>query len=223
MALSIHSIYKRLFKIWRVKRFDLFCRLLSPSREESLLDVGGTPGYWTALPPAVGRIDSLNIHEISFDNAAHPEHYIRTLTGNGCCLEFADQSYDIAYSNSVIEHVGSWEDQKAFATELRRVGGKIWCQTPAQCSPIEPHYLAPFIHWLPYTLQRKLIRHFTLLGLIEKPSQAEVDEMVSSIRLLTHREMRQLFPDCTIITEYLLPMIPKSYIAVRTCRTTAAE
>jgi len=175
------------------------------------------------MPPTVGRIDALNVYEISFDGAKYPEHSIRALTGDGCRLEFADGSYDIAYSNSVIEHVGSWEDQKAFAAELRRVGGKLWCQTPARCSPIEPHYLAPFIHWLPRSIQRKLIRYFTVRGLIEKPSQAEIDEMVFSIRLLTYREMRQLFPDCTILTEYLLPMIPKSYIAVRTGKIPGAR
>ncbi len=39
--------------------------------------------------------------------------------------------------------------------------------------------------------------------------------MVETTRLLTKREMRQLFPDCEIYTEKLLGFIPKSYIAVR--------
>jgi hypothetical protein len=55
----------------------------------------------------------------------------------------SDQEYDIAFSNSVIEHVGDWERQAAFASEIRRVGKNLWIQTPAKECPIEPHYLAP--------------------------------------------------------------------------------
>jgi hypothetical protein len=39
--------------------------------------------------------------------------------------------------------------------------------------------------------------------------------MVDSTRLLTKREMRQLFPDCVILTERLLGVFPKSYVAYR--------
>ena len=39
--------------------------------------------------------------------------------------------------------------------------------------------------------------------------------MVDQTRLLTKSEVRQLFPDCEIITERTLWVIPKSYIAVR--------
>ena len=39
--------------------------------------------------------------------------------------------------------------------------------------------------------------------------------MVDYTRLLTKREMKELFPDCEIRTERLLFVIPKSYIAIR--------
>ncbi len=64
------------------------------------------------------RIDILNIHEIGFDSDEYPDHAISTLVGDGCALEFDDGSYDIVFSNSVIEHVGSWENQQEFAAEL---------------------------------------------------------------------------------------------------------
>ena len=67
------------------------------------------------------------------------------MVGDGCALKFPDKSYDIAFSNSVIEHVGSWERQQAFAKDIRRVGKAIWVQTPARECLIEPHYLAPFL------------------------------------------------------------------------------
>ena len=215
MPFSIHSIYNQIFKTWRTKRFSLFLKTLSPNQNDLLLDVGGYPWYWTSFPPVVARIDSLNLHEVKYDARTFPRHNIRVILGNGCHLEYPDKSYDIAYSNSVIEHVGSWDNQKSFATELRRVGKRLWCQTPARECPIEPHYLAPFIHWLPSRLQRRILRFLTPWGLISRPTRKEVEEMVDTTRLISRREMSELFPDCDILVEYLLPFVPKSYIAIR--------
>ncbi len=213
--MSIHDVYSRYFQVWRKKRFLLFSRHLSPSRSDRLLDVGGTPGFWLANPPVVGSIDSVNVEAMAWDPAAFPEYHIRSLQGDGCRLALPDGSYDIAFSNSVIEHVGSWENQVAFAREIRRVGKGLWVQTPARECPIEPHYLAPFIHWFPKSLQRRLIRYFTPRGWIERLTRKQVDEMVDSIRLLNRAEMKLLFPDCEILVERALGFLPKSYIAVR--------
>jgi len=213
--MNIHKLYSHIFRIWRVKRFKLFVEKLQPSREWKLLDVGGYPGTWTAHPPVVGSVTCLNIHPVNWDPANAPDHQIQPVVGNGCKLGFEDNSFDIVFSNSVIEHVGSFENQKAFAQEIRRVGKYLWVQTPARECPIEPHYLAPFVHWLPTRLQRKILRHFTLWGIIQKPSKATVDEMVDTTRLLSFAEMTELFPDCEIVVEKLAGIVPKSYVAIR--------
>jgi len=79
---------------------------------------------------------------------------------------------------------------------------------------LEPHVLAPFFQYLPRNLQTRMARHFTIWGLLTKPSNARVEEMLSDIRLLTYREMKQLFPDCLILKERVLGLT-KSYVAVR--------
>jgi hypothetical protein len=38
---------------------------------------------------------------------------------------------------------------------------------------------------------------------------------VDHTRLLSRREFVELFPDCRIITERILWVVPKSYIAIR--------
>jgi hypothetical protein len=215
MSFTIHSVYRQIFKIWRQRRFDLFLHLLKPCASDTLLDVGGNPGFWLSHPQPTERIDTLNVHEVSWISTNSPNHHIKTLVGDGCSLAMPNESYDIGFSNSVIEHVGSWERQMQFASEIRRVAKAVWVQTPAYECPIEPHYLTPFVHYLPHSLQKKLLRWCSVWGWIERPTRKEIDEMVDTTRLLRKSEMKLLFPDCEILTEYLFGFIPKSYIALR--------
>jgi Methyltransferase domain len=215
MPFSIHSIYAQIFKIWRKKRSRLFIECIKPSAADILLDVGGYPGNWTSQPQLVKRIDTLNVHNVSWNAADFPRHRIKILVGDGCALALPGQSYDIGFSNSVIEHVGSWERQQQFAAEIRRVAKALWVQTPAHECPVEPHYLTPFIHYLPRSFQKKILRWFTVWGWIQRPTPAQINEMVETTRLLRKSEMIELFPDCEIITERLFGVLPKSYIAFR--------
>jgi hypothetical protein len=211
---SIHDIYRHIFKIWRERRFSLFVELIRPSISDSLLDVGGYPVYWVSKPRLVKSIDILNIHSIEVEPVFRT-YELTTVIGDGCSLPYADQSFDIVHSNSVIEHVGDWSRQQAFASELRRVGKTVWVQTPAFECPIEPHYLAPFIHYLPKSIRKPVIRWLTPMGWIDRPSSSLLDELIESTRLLKKSEMKVLFPDCEIITERLFGVLPKSYIAIK--------
>ena len=215
MPFSVHTIYRQIFKIWRRKRFDLFLRLLEPRAADILLDVGGYPAFWTSRPQPVERIDTLNVHTVEWNNDSAPGHNIRTLLGDGCALDLPDKSYDIGFSNSVIEHVSTWENQKRFAVEIRRVAKAIWVQTPAYECPMEPHYMTPFVHYLPRAVQKKTLRWVTLWGWIERPDAAQVERAVETTRLLRKSEMEELFPDCEIVTERIFGVIPKGYIAIR--------
>jgi len=137
--------------------------------------------------------------------------YVR---GDGRRLLFKDKEFDIAFSNSVIEHVGSFADQRLFADEIRRVGKSYWVQTPHKWFFVEPHLVALFIHYFPRRLQRRLIRYFTAWGLATKPSQDQVDEFLNSTRLLTEAEAKSLFPDGTIYREKFL-FFTKSFVVYK--------
>lgn len=213
--MNIHSVYAILFKFWRRKRMAQFEAIMRPDRETAVLDVGGYPGTWTGQSQSSKRIDILNVHEIDWDASEFPNHDIKLLVGDGCQLDFENNSYGILFSNSVIEHVGDWDQQKRFASETRRVGKKLWIQTPAWECPIEPHFLCPFVHWLPVCLRRRVLRWFTPWGLMSKPSQNKIDETIESTRLLTKKQFCELFPDCVTLTERLFFIFPKSYVAYR--------
>ncbi len=209
--MNIHGIYNRISPWFRKRRLAKFQALLQPTAETTILDVGGYPGCWPESDcPA--HVTCINIDPFP-GFVATSRRVMRT--GNGCALEFGDQSFDIGFSNSVIEHVGTWENQQKFASEIRRVGGRLWVQTPARCFFIEPHLIAPFIHWLPKRCQRPLLRWFTVWGWLTRPTPAQVDGFLAEVRLLTFGEMQSLFPDCRIERERFLVIFTKSYIAVR--------
>lgn len=215
ISMDIHGLYFHIFRIWRARRMARFEELLNPGEEDILLDVGGYPATWTSRPQLTRRIDCMNVHSVDWNPSLAPGHRIKTLVGDGCDLQYGDGSYDILFSNSVIEHVGDWQRQCDFAKEARRTGRKLWIQTPAFGCPVEPHFLAPFVHWLPVSVRRRLLRWFTPWGWMIKPTQQHIDMTIAETQLLTKKQVRQLFPDCTIITERFLLIFPKSYIAYR--------
>ena len=189
-----------------------FVREIPLTRDATILDVGGFPGTWEAVPEVDCRITILNI-DPQAATAPNSEKY-DIVIGDGTALPFADRSFNVVFSNSVIEHVGDRAQQEAFAREVSRVGRSLWIQTPAKSFFIEPHLIAPFVHWLPLTWQKRAVRYFTLRGLMTKPAPAEVDEFLASIRLLGYHDFAALFPDCDIFVERFFGL-PKSYTAIR--------
>lgn len=128
-------------------------------------------------------------------------------------MTFNDHSYDLVYSNSVIEHVGDLEKQRKFASESRRVGVDLRVQTPARECPIEPHLLLPFVHWFSDKIRCGLGVPLSPRSWLFRENG--VRKMAEETRLLSYREMVDLFPDCEIKVERIAGFFPKSYIAVR--------
>lgn len=186
-----------------------FLSLVCPSDEARILDIGGTPQTWIAEASLQAQfpVTLINIRS----NGPIESGRFTSMEGDATALPFADNSFDIAFSNSVIEHVGTWEHQQAFAQEARRVARQLWIQTPARSFPIEAHLLAPYIQYLPKGLQHRIAR-WTPRGLLQP---GVVHEIVDEVRLLTYCEVKQLFPDCQILRERCLGLT-KSYVAVRT-------
>jgi hypothetical protein len=189
---------------FRRRRFRSFDRFLLGI--ETIIDFGGTPSIWLA----VGR---RNVVLLNVDDQQVPAGFV-VAKGDARKTSFSDGSFDLAFSNSTIEHVGTWEDQQAFAHELCRVGKRVYCQTPASRFFFEPHYFTPFVDWFHFLLKQYIfVRYFTYYGLKWKPSQDQVNDFQKHLRLLTYGEMQQLFPTCSIQRETFLGMT-KAYIAI---------
>lgn len=208
MKLTFKNLSDHVFIRFRRRRMHRFFVLFSPSPEARVLDIGGTPQTWASESGAHAAfpVTLLNIR----NNGQLQGGRFTSMEGDATQLPFTDNAFDIAFSNSVIEHVGTWERQQAFAREARRVAGRLWIQTPARSFPIEAHLLAPYIQYLPKKMQHRIVR-WTPRGLLQPDV---VHEIVDEVRLLTYREVQQLFPDCRILRERFFGLT-KSYIAVK--------
>ena len=85
------------------------------------------------------------------------------IQSDALAIPFADRSFDLAMSNSVIEHV---PDQAKFDAVVMRVGRRIYCQTPSKWFTVEPHYLGLFVHWLPERSFTHFVHHYLTIGCI---------------------------------------------------------
>jgi len=209
---KLNTIRKTISNAFRKKRMALFLSTFPISDQTKILDVGGTADNWLLVQvPAEVTLLNLFIPDVKTTCASS----INYVQGDGTNIPFPDQSFDVVFSNSVIEHLYTFENQQNFANEMKRVGKALWIQTPSRSFFFEPHFLARFFQFLPKRNQLKLARSFTLWGWITKPSKQHVRKTVEEIRLLSIKEFQSLFSDCLIHREKFLRSVTKSFIAIK--------
>jgi SAM-dependent methyltransferase len=187
---------------WRERRYERFCDLcLRPN--DKIIDVGAGRGSALERFNRTNQITAVDLEPCDGPWLRGPN--VSVLQGDGTALEFEDRSFDVAFSNSVIEHIPR-EQQAAFASEIGRVATSYFVQTPNKWFPIEPHWQLPFVHFLPVTVRKALNRRFSF-GWMSRGHYREIN-------LVSAREMRRLFPDAEIHRERVAGLT-KSLIAVR--------
>jgi 2-polyprenyl-3-methyl-5-hydroxy-6-metoxy-1,4-benzoquinol methylase len=180
-------------------------------RPLTLLDVGGHQQFWVNR----GYEKRPDLHITLLNLQAEPTHYsnMRSVKGNACDMrEFADGQFDVVFSNSVIEHLHSYEAQQAMAREVQRVGKHHFVQTPNRYFFIEPHYLLPWFQFLPRAQQQLILTKTSLSWRFGRMSAQSAREILDEIRLLSEQEFRSLFPQSQMFEEKFLGMT-KSYTA----------
>jgi len=193
--------YSTVGQLCREKRFNFFLKLLSkiePSQSIKILDIGGTVEYWKSM----NFIDRKNIHitllnlkEFSIDRPN-----FTSVIGCATNLQgYSDNEFDIVYSNSVIEHLFSSDNQKLMANEVRRVGKNYFIQTPNYFFPIEAHWKFPFFQHLPFKVRVFIDMHFYPANyrVHVKPIRTYERAVlrVSEVKLLSEKEMKSLYPE----------------------------
>ncbi len=207
MRISIPRLHAPFARYFRGRRFRWFQRAFRIRPETRVLDLGGYEYYWSYLeqPP---RVTIVNL-----DQTPPRSERFRWVAADARALPFRDGAFDVVFANSIIEHVGDRQSRRQFAREVERVARRYYVQTPNYWFPIEPHLLTPFIHFLPPRLEKRLLRNFTVWGVLVRPTPRGCEEFVDDVRLLDARELRGLFPAARIRRERFLGLT-KSLIAV---------
>ena len=195
---------EKISNYFRKKRMANFIDLLGVNQKDKILDVGGLPGFWHRVGLAE-NVTLLNINESTKSNS------FKTIKGDARNMYmYFNKSIDIVFSNSVIEHVGNFSDQKHMAKEIQRIGKKYWVQTPNKHFPIELHFCFPFLQYLPRIFQDLIVQYWPF-SFSKKLGLDPIKEL-KNLRLITYSEMKILFPDSIIIKERFMGFT-KSLIA----------
>src|ERR1700730_3834406 len=189
----------------RQKKFDLFWELFKPTPGELVLNIGATPPHlgqaltgkqkaeWLEQPEQEPRWKDLSVVGLNLDhgNCKHYGEFYRgtnraAVTADACRLPFADKSFDIVFSNAVIEHVPA-SLQKRMAEETMRVGCSWFITTPNFWYPMEMHHKLPLFQFFPRKVQRRIQLRFHTWPESE------------TIQLLSARRFARLFPESTVL------------------------
>jgi len=147
--------------LWnRRRKLALFMQTINPGPETRVVDVGvgdtpfgtepgvaATHNFFEALYPWPEQITAVS--DVPLPTFAEAFPAISTVVADGLELPFADDEFDVAFSNAVVEHVGGRGEQRRFVAELCRVAPRVFVSTPNKWFPVETHTLVPLVHWLP--------------------------------------------------------------------------
>jgi hypothetical protein len=179
----------------RLRRFQMLLQLFPDLEEMRVVDLGGRPATWEQLPKPPRQVVCVNL-----EHHESPAEWNTTVTG-----DIFDPSvisglgrFDLAYSNSTIEHVGGHARRLEFVRLVRALAPRYWVQTPNRYFPIEPHAVFPGFQFLPTRLQRAIARRWPLSPL---GTDGDLLEEILSIDLLSSTELRFYFPDGQIWKE----------------------
>jgi SAM-dependent methyltransferase len=170
--------------------YRLFMERMRPTADDTILDVGVSvdsneredSNILEQLYPFRRNITMLGIHEGKFLEQRYPgAAYVRALPGQP--FPFSERRFDVCHCNAVIEHVGREEERQLFLNEILRVSKRVFLTTPNRWYPVELHKMIPFLHWLPQSWYRALLR-----AMGEK-----VYGLKENLNLLSRRELNRLF------------------------------
>jgi hypothetical protein len=202
----------------RSRRFEAFAALVDELLEQRegpvrILDIGGTNSFWDQR----GWAGRERVEVVLVNLGAEPREHENIIPRAGDATdlsEFPDGSFDVVFSNSVIEHLQTRDRQAAMAAEVRRLAPVYWIQTPNFWFPVEPHFLTPGWHYLPVAARVALLRRRQWGWRGPLPDAAQAEDAVREIRLMRGSELTRMFPEAELKRERIGPFV-KSFVALR--------
>ena len=198
----------------REERWTLVASLFPDLADLRVVDLGGTTEAWLRAPVRPAAVTVVNLYEPGESD----DEWLLPVTGDACAARVAlaaagaPGSYDLVFSNSLLEHVGGHGPRQSLAREIRALAPRHWVQTPYRYFPVEPHWLFPMLQFLPLSARAKAAARWPLAhSRPENAAQAMAE--VQWTELIGLAEMRAYFPESTIHRERMAGLT-KSIVAV---------
>jgi hypothetical protein len=205
------QILQELSRKSREQKFALFRSIFEPQPGDLILDVGASgctfpPYTFEDFYPYPEQIvaGGIALQDVKAAKRIYPQP--RYVAFDGCDLPFPDKSFDIVFSNAVLEHVVGGGRQEKFAREVMRVGKSWFVTTPNYWFPFETHSYLLFYQFLPPGVQRPYHRLFGKIAM----GQAQ------DVALLSASSLQKLFPD-SLIVRLRVTIWPETLVAYFAC------
>ncbi|MBA5244607.1 class I SAM-dependent methyltransferase [Corynebacterium haemomassiliense] len=117
----------------------------TPVTGQSVLDVGGGPGYFA---DAFSDCFYVGLEPDASEMSAAGISGFGSVRGDGAALPFADDSFDVVYSSNVAEHIPNWQ---AMGDEMLRVakpGGLVVLSYTVWLGPFGGHETGLWQHYV---------------------------------------------------------------------------
>lgn len=212
----------------RMKLFEdffesCFSDRIAKNERIKVIDIGGSYAFWKDLD--FKYFDICDFMLVNLENISIPENITNMQFQIGDATNLYginDDEFDVAFSNSVIEHVGQKQEWEKMVGEMRRVCGRVlYLQTPNRYFPIEPHFAFPFFQFLPLIIQAMLINKFQIGVMPRGKSIKDSQNIANSVHLLSYKNLKELFPNADIRNEKAL-LLTKSFMVFEVNKCTTA-
>ena len=146
----------------RERKWGLFQKEIEIDEDICVLDAGfsdkeysGSDNFIEKHYPYPDKLTALGVDIPVLFQKRYPQ--VRVVQYKGGVFPFRDKEFDVCWSNAVIEHVGSYNEQLQFLKEVLRVSKAAFITTPNKYFPFELHTRIPILHWLPKPMFDKIL------------------------------------------------------------------
>ena len=159
---GLNKFFDSIVYTHRKKMFNYLFADSNNSFYHSILDIGSTSDVSTSSNAFLNFFNSPKIVSVSDQEITNQTRnkfpHVNFIYGNGLNLSIESSSFDLVFSNAVLEHVGGVKNISKFIHESVRVACKdVILITPNRWFPLETHTKLFFVHWLPQRYFRKLL------------------------------------------------------------------
>lgn len=148
------ELAKAVSRFNRIRKYNIFKSSIGFTEQTRILDVGFSDAEYSTTDnflernyPYPQNITALGIDTPKEFTKRYP--LVKVVTYDGNVFPFEKDSFDICWSNAVLEHVGDFEKQLDFIKEIKKASLRSFITTPNKYFPFEVHTGILLLHFLP--------------------------------------------------------------------------